>query len=236
MIATISKNQLILVDTMKSCDDIKDFFKMGRKVEDRYVWCAAVQDVIVKAEQSIKDSIVIKSIFNNFKDMMASVQRKVRKKLKKGGKNKHKKDKTDDDKNKENVIVVGKPELRVLWVSRHNMSTEGYIDLTKMYPDYNVCVYPCQPRIIEARQIIELAKQYNCKVICAILSDDMFKDLVSRPETIMRDYSIYKPILEVEDTGRNYSPKRSLAIRVQKEYNFIHWLDMRTGYPVEFAK
>lgn len=35
---------------------------------------------------------------------------------------------------------VRKPELRVLWVSRHNMALEGYITLKKLYKDYNVCV------------------------------------------------------------------------------------------------
>lgn len=127
---------------------------------------------------------------------------------------------------------VRKPELRVLWVSRHNMALEGYITLKKLYKDYNVCVYPCQPRVLEGRQILELAQKYNCTVVCAILSDRIFDDLVSDKVRI-KDYTILRPELKVIETKQNYSPLKTLKIYTQKEYEFEYWEDMKTGMKIK---
>lgn len=85
---------------------------------------------------------------------------------------------------------------------------------------------------MEGRQILELAQKYNCTVICAILSDKIFDDLVSDKVRI-KDYTILRPELKVIETKQNYSPLKTLKIYTQKEYEFEYWEDMKTGMKIK---
>lgn len=150
---------------------------------------------------------------------------------------KHLKKYTKTKRTKNEIPIINnnkdlKPELRVLWVSRYNMLIEAYMTLKKLYKDYNVCIYPCQPRVLEARQIICLAEKYNVDIICSIMSDKIYTDLMS-DATRIKKYTILRPSLKSIETNRNFSPLKSLKICKEKIYQFEYWEDMKTGMKIK---
>ena len=217
MLATIKSGQNILIDIKNSCR-LEPFFKLVSSIkENDLAYFSALKDLILKVEQR-KKGFVVKSIFASLKEMAKTTKKKI----------KAKKEKASKKKRNENQLMV-KPELKVLWLSRHNMLTEAYLDLiTNLYPDYYVNIFPCQPRILEGRQVFEAAAKFNCTVICAILSDELFQDVISN-HVEANKYTILRPIMTVEETEYNYSPLHTLKVNKQKSYIFQHWLDVKSN-------
>ena len=126
------------------------------------------------------------------------------------------------------VPLEDEEEVRVLWCSRHNMQLEGYLSLCDdVFPGKIVRVFPCQPRIVDVQQIIRIADRFGCKAIAAILSDDLYRDLV-HSTTISR--TVLKPHINMLETPSRYCPRGSKKAIVQRQYEFLNWEDLRTGY------
>lgn len=120
-------------------------------------------------------------------------------------------------------------EVRILWLSRHNMNTEAYLALQNdLFPGKRLQIIPCQPRIIDTIEVYRLAKRFGCDVICAVLKLDGINQYDELIQLVPASYQIYRPLLQSTATGATFSPKSTLKIYQQKEYTFNGWMDMRT--------
>lgn len=221
MLATISKGQFICINPKESVD-LEGFFKLEKETSKGYSYFTATQKMIVKAVQK-RDFFIIDAIYDSLNNLVRVVKNKIKHKIRKKSKKKN------DVVNKEDKApaIVAKPELKVLWVSRHNMQLDGYLTLQKMYPDYAICIYPCQPRILDSRKIVNLAIKLDCKIICAILNDKLFQDFLTDEDC--KDLRILRAETTLVDSNHNYSPSRSFNIYKEKECSFLSWKDMKSS-------
>lgn len=249
MLAKINKGQLVLLNMKKSCENINGYFKLNKINKKGYGYFISLFDIMVQGEYDKKGCFIVRKIFDSFSNLLESTKKKLMSSIKKDDKENEPIKKGDEQNNKKNnnqnksknkkhnkeiVIEDNKKEIkRVLWVSRHNMITKAYLDLQRLYPDYAVCVYPCQPRVLEGKTIYELAEKYECNVICAILSDNIFDDLASNMNAYK--YTILKPIITVDATNRDICPKHSLNKFKEKNYVFHNWYDVQTKQNILFV-
>lgn len=209
MIITLKRgNRLPLAPGKSDPDVLSQYFK-----ELSAGYYEVVKDVIVDADKIQKErGWAIRKGAASLDEIISTKKKPAVKKQKRKGK-KLKKYKNG--------------EQRILWVSRHNMQMSAYLALVDdIFKDSDVHIFPCQPRVNEAVQIVNLADQYECTTICAILPDEIFHELVSQCSDRIR---ILRPILTAHDTGRSYCPKGTLTVKQQKEYHFHGWRDMETG-------
>ncbi len=124
---------------------------------------------------------------------------------------------------------LGDDEVRILWLSRHNMNTEAYLALQNdLFPGKRLQIIPCQPRIVDTVEVIRLAKRFGCDVICAVLKLDGINQYDELLQQLPARCQLYRPLLQSTATGAAFSPKSTLKIYQQKEYTFNGWMDMRT--------
>ena len=243
MLAKINKGQLVLLNMRKSCDNIEGYFKLNKINKKGYGYFTSLFNIMVQGEYDKKGCFIVRKIFDSFSSLLENTKKKILSSIKKEKVEKEQIQKEDelDKKSKSNkkknipIVIDEKKKIKkVLWVSRHNMITQAYLDLQKLYPDYAICVYPCQPRVLEGKTIYELAEQYECNVICAILSDNIFNDLISNMNAYK--YTILKPIITTDSTNRDVCPKHSMKKFKEKQYVFHNWYDVQTKQNVIFAK
>lgn len=186
---------------------------------------------MVKGEYDKKKYFIIKTIINSFKDLV-SINRNNSNQDVNTNNNFDKKECTSNNFNEEKCTSNNNKLLikNVLWVSRHNMLIDGYLDLQKLYPNYAICVFPCQPRVLEGKTVYEYAELYNCNIICAILSDNIFKDIIT--DLRANKYTILRPIITAKETDA--SVRKGLGVSKQRQYIFHNWRDMKNNIDIKF--
>ena len=242
MLAKINKGQLVLLNIKKSCSEIKKYFKESKiNIKKGYGYFISLYSIMVKGEYDKKKYFIIKTIINSFKDLV-SINRNNSNKDVNTNNNFNKKEYTSNDFdkkectsknfNKEKCTSNNNKLLikNVLWVSRHNMLIDGYLDLQKLYPNYAICVFPCQPRVLEGKTVYEYAELYNCNIICAILSDNIFKDIIT--DLRANKYTILRPIITAKETDA--SVRKGLGVSKQRQYIFHNWRDMKNNIDIKF--
>lgn len=222
MLAKINKGQLVLLNIKKSCSEIKKYFKESKiNIKKGYGYFISLYSIMVKGEYDKKKYFFIKTIINSFKDLV-SINRNNSNKDVNTNNNFNKKECTSNN----NKLLI----KNVLWVSRHNMLIDGYLDLQKLYPNYAICVFPCQPRVLEGKTVYEYAELYNCNIICAILSDNIFKDIIT--DLRANKYTILRPIITSKETDA--SVRKGLGVSKQRQYVFHNWRDMKNNIDIKF--
>lgn len=222
MLAKINKGQLVLLNIKKSCSEIKKYFKESKiNIKKGYGYFISLYSIMVKGEYDKKKYFIIKTIINSFKDLV-SINRNNSNKDVNTNNNFNKKECTSNN----NKLLI----KNVLWVSRHNMLIDGYLDLQKLYPNYAICVFPCQPRVLEGKTVYEYAELYNCNIICAILSDNIFKDIIT--DLRANKYTILRPIITSKETDA--SVRKGLGVSKQRQYVFHNWRDMKNNIDIKF--
>lgn len=222
MLAKINKGQLVLLNIKKSCSEIKKYFKESKiNIKKGYGYFISLYSIMVKGEYDKKKYFIIKTIINSFKDLV-SINRNNSNKDVNTNNNFDKKECTSNN----NKLLI----KNVLWVSRHNMLIDGYLDLQKLYPNYAICVFPCQPRVLEGKTVYEYAELYNCNIICAILSDNIFKDIIT--DLRANKYTILRPIITTKETDA--SVRKGLGVSKQRQYIFHNWRDMKNNIDIKF--
>lgn len=218
MLAKINQGQLVLLNIKKSFKDFRKYFKENSTSKKGYGYFISLKNMIIDGDYDKKGGFIIKSI-KFLTDMFKTVKKNID-------------NKTETNKKDIKIITVEPLIKKILWVSRHNMLTKGYLDLQKMYSKHVISVYPCQPRVLEGKTIYELAEKYNCDTICAILSDNIFIDLINDIRSIK--YTILKPIISAKETNANISPLHSIKILKQKEWIFNNWYDVKNKENIIF--
>lgn len=217
MLAKINQGQLVLLNIKKSFKDFRKYFKENSTNKKGYGYFISLKNMIIDGDYDKKGGFIIKSI-RFLTDIFKSIKKEINNKT--------------DKEIKTKIITINPLTKNVLWVSRHNMLTKAYLDLQKMYPKHVINVYPCQPRVLEGKTIYELAEKYNCDTICAILSDNIFIDLINDIRSIK--CTILKPIIYIKETNANISPLHSIKILKQKEWIFNNWYDVKSKENILF--
>ena len=106
--------------------------------------------------------------------------------------------------------------MRILWVSRHELSNEQLTDLERIYGDVEIVKF--QDTVESAKQLVEVGE--DCEVFAVVLPPALLADLIS-PR--INQKPVIRSVMERVPTGNmNVNPVTGME-EMEMAMHFVAW-------------
>ena len=106
--------------------------------------------------------------------------------------------------------------MKVLWVSRHELSEDQLTDLRRIYGDVEIVKF--QDTVESARQLVEVGK--DCDVFAVVLPPALLADLTN-PRTNTKP--VIRSVMERKPTGRMVTNPVTGKEEAEMAMYFVAW-------------